>query len=180
MTFFFVCSVTVTHHYTYRNTAILQDHSHSPKTKQKNSHDFKRITHMGGFKFNELSDDARTCCAYTRSNSLQEQEDTAVYAVNEAAWRSLAAKGVGATGQTSQKRKKNSNVPMPWPATVRSGPSVHVGAIPAPGFPASITGEAPPSLCRGKQGASASSVTAGAESCCCLRFQRSEGKAKPH
>lgn len=106
MTFFFVCSVTVTHHYTYRNTAILQDHSHSPKTKQKNSHDFKRITHMGGFKFNELSDDARTCCAYTRSNSLQEQEDTAVYAVNEAAWRSLAAKGVGATGQTSQKRKK--------------------------------------------------------------------------
>ena len=63
-------------------------------------------------------------------------QDTTVYAVNEAAWRSLAATGVGATGQPSL---QSTSRPSDGAARTR-------GSHPAPGF---RTGRAPP-LCRGK------------------------------
>ena len=66
-------------------------------------------------------------------------QDTTVYAVNEVAWRSLAAKGVGATGQPSL---QSTSRPSDGAARTR-------GSHPAPGFPAFRTGRAP-SLCRGK------------------------------
>jgi len=63
-------------------------------------------------------------------------QDTTVYAVNEVAWRSLAAKGVGATGQPSL---QSTSRPSDGAARTR-------GSHPAPGFPASRTGSAPVAL----------------------------------
>lgn len=163
----------------YRSTANLQDHFHSPPPKNKGCTDFKRITHMGSSSTRE---DARTCSAYDSQHPQQfyphSLQDTTVYAVNEAAWRSLAAKGVGATGQTSQKKKNlqragvMARLQSTSPPSDMAGPYTWEPILPLDSPHPALA--APPSLCRGEE------RRLFVRHCRCrimLCFQRSEGKA---